>query len=92
MARILVAGGVQRLLAQGRGADRRGLAREATDAPGTVACVDLGLIPKDHPFGRVSPVSGAMSGRASAFMMISGPMPEASPMVIATVGRLMSET
>ncbi len=29
------------------------------------------------------------SGRARAFMMISGPMPEASPMVIATAGRFM---
>ncbi len=37
--------------------------REATDAPGTVACVDLGLIPKDHPFGRVSPVSGEAAFR-----------------------------
>jgi 4-hydroxythreonine-4-phosphate dehydrogenase len=31
---------------------------EATFAPGTVECVDLGLIPEGHPFGRVSPVSG----------------------------------
>jgi 4-hydroxythreonine-4-phosphate dehydrogenase len=31
---------------------------EATYAPGTVECIDLGLIPADHPFGKVSPVSG----------------------------------
>ncbi len=31
---------------------------EASDAPGTVACIDLGLIPPGHPFGMVSPVSG----------------------------------
>ncbi|MBE7196546.1 MAG: 4-hydroxythreonine-4-phosphate dehydrogenase PdxA [Parafilimonas terrae] len=31
---------------------------EAVYAPGTVECVDLKLIPPDHPFGAVSPVSG----------------------------------
>ncbi|KMO10339.1 4-hydroxythreonine-4-phosphate dehydrogenase PdxA [Methylobacterium platani] len=31
---------------------------EAVPAPGTVDCVDLGLIPPGHPFGQVSPVSG----------------------------------
>jgi 4-hydroxythreonine-4-phosphate dehydrogenase len=36
---------------------------EATDTPGTVACIDLGLIPPGHPFGRVSPVSGEAAFR-----------------------------
>lgn len=36
---------------------------EARDQPGVVACIDLGLIPADHPFGRVSPVSGEAAYR-----------------------------
>jgi len=36
---------------------------EAAHAPGTVECVDLGLIPPGHPFGRVSPVSGEAAFR-----------------------------
>jgi 4-phospho-D-threonate 3-dehydrogenase / 4-phospho-D-erythronate 3-dehydrogenase len=31
---------------------------QARYAPGEVECIDLKLIPSDHPFGRVSPVSG----------------------------------
>jgi 4-phospho-D-threonate 3-dehydrogenase / 4-phospho-D-erythronate 3-dehydrogenase len=31
---------------------------QAHYAPGEVECIDLKLIPHDHPFGRVSPVSG----------------------------------
>jgi 4-hydroxythreonine-4-phosphate dehydrogenase len=31
---------------------------QARYAPGEVECIDLKLIPQDHPFGRVSPVSG----------------------------------
>ena len=31
---------------------------EARYEPGTVDCIDLGLIPAGHPFGKVSPVSG----------------------------------
>jgi 4-phospho-D-threonate 3-dehydrogenase / 4-phospho-D-erythronate 3-dehydrogenase len=31
---------------------------EARYSPGEVECIDLKLIPQDHPFGRVSPVSG----------------------------------
>ena len=33
-------------------------AGEARFAPGTVECIDLKLIPKDHPFGKLSPLSG----------------------------------
>jgi 4-hydroxythreonine-4-phosphate dehydrogenase len=32
--------------------------REARFQPGTIDCVDLGLIPADLPFGRLSPVAG----------------------------------
>jgi 4-hydroxythreonine-4-phosphate dehydrogenase len=32
-------------------------------APGTVECIDLKLIPKDHPFGQISPISGEGSFR-----------------------------
>ncbi len=32
--------------------------KEARYAPETVECIDLKLIPKDHPFGSLSPVSG----------------------------------
>ncbi|GLK78941.1 4-hydroxythreonine-4-phosphate dehydrogenase PdxA [Methylopila turkensis] len=32
-------------------------------APGSVQCVDLKLVPKDHPFGEVSPVSGEAAYR-----------------------------
>jgi 4-hydroxythreonine-4-phosphate dehydrogenase len=38
-------------------------AAEAKFAPGTVDCVDLKLIPKDHPFGQISPVSGEAAFR-----------------------------
>ena len=31
---------------------------DAQYAPGTVECIDLGLIPAGHPFGRLSPISG----------------------------------
>jgi 4-phospho-D-threonate 3-dehydrogenase / 4-phospho-D-erythronate 3-dehydrogenase len=31
---------------------------EARYAPGAVECIDLGLIPPGHPFGRLSPISG----------------------------------
>jgi 4-hydroxythreonine-4-phosphate dehydrogenase len=31
---------------------------QAGFAPGEVECIDLRLIPQDHPFGRISPVSG----------------------------------
>jgi 4-hydroxythreonine-4-phosphate dehydrogenase len=31
---------------------------EARYAPGSVECIDLGLIPRGHPFGRLSPISG----------------------------------
>jgi 4-hydroxythreonine-4-phosphate dehydrogenase len=31
--------------------------------PGAVDCIDLGLIPEDHPFGTVSPVSGEAAYR-----------------------------
>jgi 4-hydroxythreonine-4-phosphate dehydrogenase len=36
---------------------------EAQYAPGTVECVDLGLIPAGHPFGKLSPVSGEAAFR-----------------------------
>ena len=36
---------------------------EATYAPGTVECIDLGLIPAGHPFGTLSPVSGEAAFR-----------------------------
>jgi 4-phospho-D-threonate 3-dehydrogenase / 4-phospho-D-erythronate 3-dehydrogenase len=31
---------------------------EARYAPGAVECIDVGLIPPGHPFGRLSPISG----------------------------------
>ncbi|WP_043834934.1 4-hydroxythreonine-4-phosphate dehydrogenase PdxA [Muricoccus aerilatus] len=31
---------------------------EARYAPGTVECIDLGIIPPGHPFGQLSPLSG----------------------------------
>jgi 4-hydroxythreonine-4-phosphate dehydrogenase len=40
--------------------DDPGLARYE---PGRVACIDLHLIPKGHPFGRISPVSGEAAYR-----------------------------
>ena len=36
---------------------------EARYAPGTVECIDLGLIPPGHPFGTLSPVSGEAAYR-----------------------------
>lgn len=36
---------------------------EARYAPGTVECIDLGLIPAGHPFGQLSPVSGEAAFR-----------------------------
>jgi len=36
---------------------------EARFAPGTVDCIDLGLIPAGHPFGQLSPVSGEAAFR-----------------------------
>ena len=36
---------------------------EAHFAPDAVECIDLKLIPEDHPFGRVSPVSGEAAYR-----------------------------
>jgi 4-phospho-D-threonate 3-dehydrogenase / 4-phospho-D-erythronate 3-dehydrogenase len=32
-------------------------------APGTIECIDLKLIPRDHPFGQVSPLSGEAAYR-----------------------------
>ena len=36
---------------------------EAHFAPGTVDCIDLGLIPAGHPFGQLSPISGEAAFR-----------------------------
>jgi 4-hydroxythreonine-4-phosphate dehydrogenase len=64
MCRPFVVGDAERLRVAGRivGSDLQVHAidtpSEATYAPGTVECIDLGLIPADHPFGKVSPVSG----------------------------------
>ncbi|GBD50116.1 4-hydroxythreonine-4-phosphate dehydrogenase PdxA [Methylopila sp. Yamaguchi] len=38
-------------------------ARDARFGPGAVQCVDLKLVPKNHPFGEVSPVSGEAAYR-----------------------------
>ncbi len=64
MCRPFVVGDAERLRVAGRivGSDLQVHAidtpAEAAYAPGTVECIDLGLIPADHPFGKVSPVSG----------------------------------
>jgi 4-hydroxythreonine-4-phosphate dehydrogenase len=64
MCRPFVVGDAERLRVAGRivGLDLAVHAiespGEAVYAPGTVECVDLKLIPTDHPFGAVSAVSG----------------------------------
>lgn len=64
MCRPFVVGDAERLRVAGRivGLDLTvhaiASAGEAVYAPGTVECVDLKLIPADHPFGVVSPISG----------------------------------
>jgi 4-hydroxythreonine-4-phosphate dehydrogenase len=64
MCRPLVVGDAERLREAGRivGTDLTVHAiqqpAEATYAPGTVECIDLGLIPPGHPFGQMSPISG----------------------------------
>ena len=64
MCRPLVVGDAERLRTAGRivgsALTVNGLA-EASDArfaPGTVECLDLPIIPKDHPFGKISTTSG----------------------------------
>jgi 4-hydroxythreonine-4-phosphate dehydrogenase len=64
LCRALVIGDALRLRQAGE-AVRTGLkvkaiqaAAEAEYMPGTVDCIDLGLIPADHPFGCVSAISG----------------------------------
>ncbi|AWB22425.1 4-hydroxythreonine-4-phosphate dehydrogenase PdxA [Methylobacterium currus] len=69
MCRPLVVGDAERLREAGSivGSDLAVQAiaspEEASFAPGTVACIDLALIPPGHPFGRVSPVSGEAAFR-----------------------------
>ena len=69
MCRALVVGDAARLREAGRitgtalDVHAVAAAAEAAYAPGTVECLDLHLIPPDHPFGRVSPVSGEAAFR-----------------------------
>lgn len=62
--RPLVIGDRQRLVAAGRLTGSalavRAIASpgEARYQPGTVECIDLGLIPEDLPFGKLSPIAG----------------------------------
>lgn len=64
MCRPLVVGDAERLRTAGAivgsalKVESLSKAAEAHYAPDTVDCIDLKLIPKDHPFGRLSPVSG----------------------------------
>jgi 4-hydroxythreonine-4-phosphate dehydrogenase len=53
--RLRTAGAIVGSALQVRSLDEPG---EARFAPDTVDCIDLKLIPKDHPFGQVSPLSG----------------------------------
>lgn len=69
LCRPLVVGDAARLREAGAIA-RAGLEVVALDspaaarfAPGTVDCIDLGLIPPGHPFGRLSPLSGEAAYR-----------------------------
>jgi len=43
--------------------EARKRAGDACYTAGTAECIDLGLIPADHPYGRVSPVSGEAAYR-----------------------------
>lgn len=67
--RPLVIGDAGRLREAGAilGSDLAVAARAAPDeagyAPGTVDCIDLGLIPPGHPWGRLSPLSGEAAYR-----------------------------
>lgn len=72
MCRPFVVGDAERLRAAGRivGSNLTvhsvDSVADATFAPGTVECVDLKLIPADHPFGAVSAVSGEGAYRCIA--------------------------
>jgi len=65
----LVIGGANRLRLAGQCVASRLLvvnrehARAAQFARGTVECIDLGLVPADLPFGRVSPIAGEAAFR-----------------------------
>ena len=64
MCKPLVIGDAERLRTAGRivgsslKVDALNDAAEARFAPDTVQCLDLPIIPKDHPFGRISTTSG----------------------------------
>jgi 4-phospho-D-threonate 3-dehydrogenase / 4-phospho-D-erythronate 3-dehydrogenase len=69
MCRALVVGDATRLREAGEAVKTK-LTVEAIKTPaeahyaaGTVDCIDLGLIPAGHPFGKVSPVSGEAAYR-----------------------------
>jgi 4-hydroxythreonine-4-phosphate dehydrogenase len=69
MCRALVVGDAERLREAGRIVGTQltvhaiSKPAEAVYAPGTVECIDLGLIPPGHPFGQVSTVSGEAAYR-----------------------------
>ena len=69
LCRPLVVGDAERLRLAGRivgsrlGVRSIASAREARHAPGTVECIDLAVIPRDHPFGVISKISGEGSYR-----------------------------
>jgi 4-hydroxythreonine-4-phosphate dehydrogenase len=69
MCRALVVGDADRLREAGEAVKTRLLVRalrapaDAVYEPGSVECIDLGLIPAGHPFGIVSPVSGEAAYR-----------------------------
>ncbi len=64
LCRPLVVGDAERLRVAGRIVKSPLTVNAVTDAtqarfaPDTIDCIDLGIIPKDHPFGQISTISG----------------------------------